>query len=210
MLARHHKVVRGNRSFLNAANGGHKPARKMQSEEKYKGGIHMKMMHLYGCESCRLDFAVSTNFAETEKIVCPVCNTNTKMIDYVQEVKYRILRKQNEAEEVNLYRIFENEFGRMLSGFEIQLIGEWNSKHSVDVIKLALREAILRNVKKFKYIDRILLNWEQEGVTTAAEAMRMIQNYERKFTVDKQKETVISRNIPDGFFYNWLEEEAVQ
>ena len=47
-------------------------------------------------------------------------------------------------------------------------------------------------------------------MTTVAEAMQMIQNYERKFTVDKQKETVISRNIQDGFFYNWLEEEAVQ
>lgn len=182
----------------------------MQSEEKYKGGLHMKMMHLYGCESCKLDFAVSTNFAETEKIVCPVCNTDTAMIDHVQELKYRVLRKQEESQVVNLYRMFEQEFGRMLSPFEVQMITEWNGKFHTDVIKLALREAIVRNVKQMKYIDRILLNWEQAGVTTVAEAMQMIQNYERKFTVDKQKETVISRNIPDGFFYNWLEEEAVQ
>ncbi|MBQ7232787.1 MAG: DnaD domain protein [Bacillales bacterium] len=168
----------------------------------------MKMMHLYGCESCKLDFAVSTNFVETEKIVCPVCNTDTKMIDHVQEVKYRILRKPNEAKEVNLYQIFEQEFGRMLSPFETQMIMEWNGRFHTDVIKLALREAIIRNVKQMKYIDRILLNWEQAGVTTVAEAMNISKRYERKIKVDSVIQTTTRENVPDGFFYNWLEEEA--
>lgn len=202
--------MRGNRSFLNAANGGHKPARKMQSEEKYKGGIHMKMMHLYGCESCRLDFAVSTDFAETEKIVCPVCNMDTAMIDHVQELKYRVLRKQEESQVVNLYRMFEQEFGRMMSPFEMQMIAEWNGKFHTDVIKLALREAVIRNVRQMKYIDRILLNWEQAGVTTVAEAMEISKRYGKKVTVDHEVHEVTPSNLPEGLFYNWLEEEAAQ
>lgn len=170
----------------------------------------MKMMHLYQCESCKLDFGVSTDFLETEKIVCPVCNTDTTMIDCMQEVKYRILRTGSDAAEVNLYGMFEREFGRMLSPFEAQMINAWSQKHSADVIKLALREASIRNIKQMKYIDRILVNWEQEGVTTVAEAMEISKRHGKKVTVDHEVHEVTPSNLPEGFFYNWLEEEAAQ
>lgn len=165
----------------------------------------MKMMHLYGCESCKLDFAVSTSYPHHEKVVCPVCNTSAPMVDYKQDIKYRILRTQQESNEVELYRIFEREFGRIMSPFEVQMISEWNGKFHTDVIKLALREAIIRNVKQMKYIDRILLNWEQAGVTTVSEAIEISKRYERKVTVDRTVQTATRETIPNGLFYNWLE-----
>ena len=168
----------------------------------------MKKLHLYGCESCKLEFGVSTSYLQQEQIVCPVCNSAQTMVDYNQEVNYRLLRTLNEAEEVNLYRMFEQEFGRALSPFEAQMICEWNRKHSTDVIKLALREAVLRNVKKFRYIDKILLNWEQEGVTNVNEALEICKRHRICYKLDGEIQTAPREAVPEGLSYNWLEEDA--
>ncbi|MDK7309473.1 DnaD domain protein [Lactobacillus jensenii] len=67
-----------------------------------------------------------------------------------------------------LARQFEIEFGRLLSPIEREEISAWLTVDHYDpeVIKLALREAILSQVYNFKYVDRILLNWQKMGLKT--------------------------------------------
>ena len=72
---------------------------------------------------------------------------------------------------------FEIEFGRLLSPIEKQEIAAWlNIDHyNPEIVKLALREAILAQVYNFKYVDRILLNWQRHGLTTTDQIKNFLQ-----------------------------------
>ncbi len=75
--------------------------------------------------------------------------------------------------------LFEIEFGRPLSFAELETIKSWlNNGYSEDLIKNALREAIIHKVLNVRYIDKILLNYskqeevKKEGYTTISESWR--------------------------------------
>jgi len=70
-----------------------------------------------------------------------------------------------------VFRQIESEFGRALSSFEMEYISKWfdEDHYQPEIIKLALREAILSQVYNLKYMDRILLNWSKRNLTTAAQ-----------------------------------------
>jgi DNA replication protein len=70
-----------------------------------------------------------------------------------------------------LVRQFEIEFGRLLSPIEREEIADWLSidHYDPEIIKLALREAVLAQVYNFKYVDRILLNWQKMNLRTGQE-----------------------------------------
>lgn len=70
----------------------------------------------------------------------------------------------------------ETEFGRLLTPIEQQTIRDWlNTDHySADLISLALREAVLNQAYSLKYMDRVLLSWEKQHLTTP-EAVRRHQ-----------------------------------
>ena len=79
----------------------------------------------------------------------------------------------------NIYSLFENEFGRTLTPFEIDTIRDWvESGFTLDLIKSALGEAIRNKVRSIRYVDRVLLNYRQqeemkkEGDTTISEKWR--------------------------------------
>ena len=84
-------------------------------------------------------------------------------------------RKVNPLQE--LVRQFEIEFGRLLSPIEKQEIAAWlNIDHyNPEIVKLALREAILAQVYNFKYVDRILLNWQRHGLNTPDQIKNFLQ-----------------------------------
>ena len=77
-----------------------------------------------------------------------------------------------------LTRRFEIEFGRYLSPIEKQELASWiNIDHySPKMIELALREAVLSQVYSLKYIDRILLNWQNHNLKTEED----IENFLRR------------------------------
>ena len=96
----------------------------------------------------------------------------------------------------NMYQLFEGEFGRILSPIEIDNIQEWlhEKMYSEAMIKEALTEAVLLGKLNFKYIDRILLDWEKKGVNSAHEneAVKKIKT-EVKNKETKKKSTKKSK-----------------
>lgn len=87
-------------------------------------------------------------------------------------------RKEEKSED-NLYSIFEAEFGRPLSPIEIETLVMWieEDKYPTELIQLALREAVLSQVYNFKYIDRILLNWEKKNIRTKEQVEKETQKF---------------------------------
>ncbi|GKQ42684.1 DNA replication protein DnaD [Companilactobacillus sp. RD055328] len=67
-----------------------------------------------------------------------------------------------------LFKMIEVEFGRPTSPIEQETIHDWinQSHYSIDLIQLALKEAVLNQAYSFKYMDRILLNWEKQNIKT--------------------------------------------
>ena len=70
----------------------------------------------------------------------------------------------------DIYSIFEKEFGRTLSPIEYQTINGWvESNISEDLIKAALKEAVLSGVTSLRYIDKVLLEWSKKGYKTESD-----------------------------------------
>lgn len=70
-----------------------------------------------------------------------------------------------------VFRAIQTEFGRDLSPIEMESISKWfdEDHYEPEVIELALREAVLRQVYNLTYMDRILLNWQKRNLKTAAQ-----------------------------------------
>ena len=71
----------------------------------------------------------------------------------------------------SLVDTFQQELGRLLSPFEIEDLEKSLKEDgtSADLIKEALREAVLNGKPNWKYIQAILRNWRHEGIKTVAQ-----------------------------------------
>lgn len=117
----------------------------------------------------------------------------------VQEIP-SIIEKTEEA----IFSVFEKEFGRLLSPFEIETLSMWidQDEHDEKLIKAALKEAVISGKLNFRYIDRILFEWKKNGIKQVEQALNYSKHFRKKDTQSKQSETKYTGAIP---FYNWLE-----
>ena len=99
-------------------------------------------------------------------------------------------KKEELTEVSDIYTTIEKEFGRTLSPIEYETIKQWlDAKISEDLIKEALKEAVLNGVNNLKYIDKILFEWTKKGYKKAQDIK------------PKKKEEQI-----EIFEYDWLKE----
>lgn len=114
-------------------------------------------------------------------------NAEGKAIEYYSlDPLYQRLDRLEEAEkderfkeakatqEGEVFEMIQIEFGRQLSPIEYQQISEWFTKdqYDPDVIKEAIKEAVLNQAFSLKYIDRILMNWAKNKQTKANDQPR--------------------------------------
>lgn len=85
--------------------------------------------------------------------------------------------KNTQSLNENLIHTFEREFGT-ITPFEIEQIVGWLTEDgfSEELILAALREAKLRNVRNFKYMDKILSVWQDHNV----ESLEDLVDYQRR------------------------------
>lgn len=102
-----------------------------------------------------------------------------KLIIYAGEEKQTEKIKVEKQTEINVYQMFEEEFGRPLSPIECELLAMWldQDKHDPSLIKQALMEAVVSGKRNLRYIDRILIEWSKNNVKTVEQA----KEYGKKF-----------------------------
>lgn len=109
---------------------------------------------------------------------------------YSQKVKGN---KEEEYKEINkesnIFELVEKNIGRSISPIEYEVINKWD--YDPKVIELAIRESILNNAKTIKYMDRVLFNWEQNGIKTEEDAKRYIEEFSNKVKPKKKKESKV-------------------
>lgn len=126
------------------------------------------------------------------------------------ESKVRVNEKNSKKnEEGELFTIFEQEFGRLLSPMELETISMWLDvdKHTPEVIKAALKESVLAGKISLRYIDRILFEWKKKNITSLKQVEQHTQQFHTKTTsVTPTVKTNQGHQTPKVAFYNWLDE----
>src|SRR5690625_464072 len=79
----------------------------------------------------------------------------------------------------SIFILFEQEFGRPLSPFEIETITVWLDEDLIQpsLIKAGLRESVLMGKLNFRYIDRILREWQKKGIKSVEEAREEVNRF---------------------------------
>ena len=116
------------------------------------------------------------------------------------------LNNQNKTETANnIYDVFQRELVRSLSPTEYEYINNWLEKGlTQDLIIGALKESILSGVKSFRYIDRVLFDWQEKGYRS----MNDVEASKKK--PPKVSEKIIPNNNDTNeeyFDYDWLNDD---
>lgn len=114
-------------------------------------------------------FNTFTSLINKKYIEMVVTNSNGEVIEQIKlDPLYDRLALNKKTENVDskdIYAMFESELGRTLSSFEYEMINKWIEKGvEEETIKNALKEAVLNNVRNFKYIDKIIYEWTKKGI----------------------------------------------
>ncbi|HAC3176216.1 TPA_asm: DnaD domain protein [Listeria innocua] len=131
-----------------------------------------------------------------------------KLVAFYENIEADNRQDLEVEQQTNLYSLFEAEFGRPLSPMEAEMLSAWvdQDRTSPDLIKEALKEAVISQKLNFRYIDRILLNWSKQGVKTIDDAKRVAeefhQNGRTSQTINQSEVKKSAGSIP---LYDWLE-----
>lgn len=126
-----------------------------------------------------------------------------RLVDEAMKKEQDFLQNNRTNEEGELFTIFEQEFGRLLSPMECESITMWLDEdgHSAEIIRAALKEAVIAQKVSLRYIDRILFEWKKKNVKTLHDVERQTKSF-RTIGSTPQKST----NVKRAPLYNWLEE----
>lgn len=80
----------------------------------------------------------------------------------------------------NILELFQSEFRRLLSGFEIEEINHLLKENDSELVKEALRTAVTSGKPNVKYIGGILRNWQQNQVTTVEQVRQSQKQHQEK------------------------------
>ncbi len=100
--------------------------------------------------------------------------------------KKRITTTNSSGGQENILELFQSEFCRFLSGFEIEEINHLLNENDVDLVKEALKTAINSEKPNIKYIGGILRNWQMNNVTT----VEQVRQSEKKNKDKKEEQEV--------------------
>lgn len=107
----------------------------------------------------------------------------------------------NEEVKEDIFRTFEKELGRTMSPMELELINGWLISGTPEEIILgALKEAVYNGVNNFRYIDKIIYEWERKGFKT----MDDVNNYMRNRREEKSKDKAITKKEQEIVDFDWL------
>jgi len=128
-------------------------------------------------------------------------NSSSKLEEYIDlnlfynKIFLHMIDVNIDKKDDNIYSIFEKELGRSLSPIEYELINGWiECNYKEEIILAALKEAVYNGVNNFRYIDRILFEWNKKGIDT----LDKVEKNKKEFKKGNKVE------VPD---YDWLNDE---
>ena len=115
------------------------------------------------------------------------------------------MEENEEYEGEEIFKVFEEELGRTLSQTELALINGWLlSGTKEELIIGALKEAIFNGVTSFRYIDKIIYEWEKKGFTSMEEVNNYLKNRRNERIKDNKE---IGKREQEVLDYDWLNDD---
>ncbi|MFF5995484.1 DnaD domain-containing protein [Lysinibacillus sp. KU-BSD001] len=133
----------------------------------------------------------------------PLWERIMQLLDQKAMAKSEMSAKNDEGE---IFMMFEQEFGRLLSPMEIETISMWFDKdgHTPAIIKAALKEAVVAGKISLRYIDRILFEWKKKNITSVKQIEQHAEQFRSRSVQVVQP--AHEQPVKSGMFYNWLDE----
>ena len=110
------------------------------------------------------------------------------------------LEVAQEEVKTDIFKTFEKELGRTISSMELELINGWLTVGVPEEFSLgALREAVYNGVTSFKYIDRIIYEWDKKGFKTMDDVNKHLMSRREM----KSNNESISKKEQEVADYDW-------
>lgn len=125
-----------------------------------------------------------------------------KLSNILSQDHSKQLTNQAQQNFKDLFQYIESLFARPISPYEIETLNQWIDvdKHDFTLIRATLDEAYSHDKLSFKYVDRILLNWKKNNVTTTEESKKIREQF------NKPSMTHTVNHIPK---FDWLNGEKL-
>ena len=160
--------------------------------EKISDDLNLDIMEVMGYVSVLTDKGVIN--LEVNKNEKGKLEEKINLNSFFEKLSLSLINEFNEEEPVtkNIYSIIEQEFNRKLSPLECEVIKEWqDSNYSDELIKEAIKEASINGVSNLRYIDKILFEWDKQGI---------------KVPSDIKKNKEIEKEV-EIYTCNWLDDD---
>ena len=132
-------------------------------------------------------------------------NRNTEEVNLdglYKLISENIIVEEKKEEKEDIFKVFESELGRTISSMELEMINGWlTTGTSEEIILGALREAVYNGVTSFRYIDKIIYEWEKKGFKT----MDDVNKYMKSRREEKSKDKEASKKASDVLDYDWID-----
>ncbi|TCJ87986.1 UNVERIFIED_ORG: DnaD/phage-associated family protein [Anoxybacillus amylolyticus] len=96
---------------------------------------------------------------------------------------------------LNAFRFYEENFQPTLSSVDIEILNYWLDRFPEEIVLCAMRKALEQNVRRIKYIDRILANWEMQKVQTLEDVARLDRQYELEKQARQKRGGVVNGSV---------------
>nr|DAM36453.1 MAG TPA: Replication initiation and membrane attachment [Caudoviricetes sp.] len=144
------------------------------------------------------EITLTSTSTVTPKLGTDVTLTSTpKLAPYTEKSKEENIREEKDVVNGNssFFDELQKYLGRGLTFPESEQARAWREEQSEQMILKAVSIAVLNRTTSFAYIDKIIRNWNNQGITTLAE----LQAHEekREQAKEKQSSTKAGKAIPD-------------
>ncbi len=121
-------------------------------------------------------------------------------------VSEEVEKEKQEEDKMDVFSMLEKEIGKQLSPIEIEIVKAWKEvNYSDEIIKEAIKEAVMNGVTTLRYIDKILSSWAKKGIKTKED----VEQNKKNFVKEKEEKEKRERNKIPNFYDDdgWLDED---
>lgn len=114
-----------------------------------------------------------------------------------ENIEENTRKEIKEEEKENIFQIFEREFGKTISSYQVEIINGWlMAGFSEEIVISALKEAVLNGAPNIRYIDAILREWHKNNIKTVDDVEKHLKERRSR-----------KANNTELFDCNWLDED---
>lgn len=114
-----------------------------------------------------------------------------------ENIEENTMKEVKEEEKENIFQIFEREFGKTISSYQVEIINGWlMAGFSEEIVIAALKEAVISGAPNIRYIDAILREWQKNNIKTEEDVKEHLKNRRSG-----------KANNTELFDCNWLDED---